>query len=350
MNNIGPNPQRSTRLFVSGLLCCILAAIPVLGGALIPTNLEVYRHQAMVRQGDPARGMKIFGDEQRTGCSRCHTVDGKGGKAGPDLFAVGDKFGRREIVESVLAPSATIAVGYSTTTLETKSGEDYTGIIRQATDAWIELMGADAKLVRVATADIQYRRTSEVSLMPEGLQGGLTPEDFADLIEYLVSLKQPESAAMVEHGMPAVIPQLDRPVAFRSMFAEELKFEHPVWVGPVPGESNVFLVVEHESGKIWRLEMNKATSVRENGSQSSDLKTSDRVEPSKALFAELGAYQPGTRGLLGLALHPRFRENRKYYFARHLVEGVRFATVIFEREAAQPRPICGLIPENQRET
>src|SRR5439155_2916773 len=111
------------------------------------------------------------------------------------------------IVESVLSPSATIAVGYSTTTLETKSGEEYAGIIRQATEAWIELMGADAKLARIATAEIQARRTSEVSLMPEGLQAGLAPDDFADLIEYLVSLKQPESATMIEHGMPAVIPQ-----------------------------------------------------------------------------------------------------------------------------------------------
>jgi len=83
---------------------------------------EDYRHQAMIREGDAARGKALFSDEQRTGCSRCPSVDGSASKAGPDLFAVGDKFGRREIIESVLSSSATIAVGYSATTVETKSG------------------------------------------------------------------------------------------------------------------------------------------------------------------------------------------------------------------------------------
>src|SRR5438552_9453964 len=139
----------------------------------------------MLRARDGARGQAIFFDERRAGCSRCHTVDGKGGKAGPDLFAVGDKFGRRELVEAVLSPSATIAVGYNTTTVETRSGEEYAGILKQVTEAWIELTGADAKPVRVATADIRARHTSEVSLMPEGLQSGMAPEEFTDLVEYL---------------------------------------------------------------------------------------------------------------------------------------------------------------------
>src|SRR5438445_13380997 len=103
----------------------------------------------MIREGDAARGKAIFFDERRTACSRCHSVDGKGGRAGPDLFALGDKFGRREIIEAVLAPSATIAEGYSTTTVETKSGEEYIGIIKQVTSAWIELMGADGRTVSV---------------------------------------------------------------------------------------------------------------------------------------------------------------------------------------------------------
>jgi putative heme-binding domain-containing protein len=283
--------------------------------AIAAPNKDEYRRNAMVREGDAARGKALFFEERRTACSRCHSVDGSGGRAGPDLFAVGDKFGRREIIEAVLAPSATIAVGYSTTTVATKSGEEYSGIIKQATDAFVELRGADAKPVRIATAEIRSQRTSDVSLMPEGLEAALTLPEFTDLIEYLVSLKQPESAAMVEHGMPAEIRQLARPVELQPFIAEDLKFEHPVWFGPVPGESNVFLVVEHETGKIWRLEK--------------------RVEgDAKTLFVDTGPFQKGTRGLLGMALHPKFHENRKYYFAKHVMENGRFATIIFEREAS----------------
>src|SRR6266498_4786396 len=110
--------------------CFTVAVLAVQAGATQPDKGE-YSRQAMVREGDPLRGSKLFFDEPRTGCSHCHSVDGKGGKAGPDLFAVGDKFGRREIIEAVLEPSATITVGYSTTMIQTKSGEEYTGIIKQ---------------------------------------------------------------------------------------------------------------------------------------------------------------------------------------------------------------------------
>jgi len=152
---------------------------------------EQYRRFALLHEGDVLRGKELFADQQSAACSKCHTTDATAGKAGPDLFAVGDKFGRHDIIETILSPSATIAEGYSSTMVETKSGEDYTGIIKQATDGWIELMGADGRRVRIATAEIQKRRTSEISLMPEGLQAGLTLQEFTDLIEYLVSLKQP---------------------------------------------------------------------------------------------------------------------------------------------------------------
>ncbi len=349
---------------------------------------EEYRQFAMRREGDDARGKELFANDQTLACFKCHAVDGKGGKAGPDLFAVGDKFGRSEIIESVLSPSATIAVGYSTTTVETKSGEEYQGIIKQVTDAWIELMGADAQPVRVATLDILERRTSEVSLMPEGLHAGLTPQGFADLVEYLVSLKQPESAELIHHGMPSVIPHVVKPIALRPFHSEELKFDHPVWIGQLPGVPDAFLVVEHETGKIWRLEKGSARSPRADSGASPDsvvskpapagkpdesgfrratenrtpaahavqfpvggpatgtgtLSAGVQESPAllipgtnadtKTMVVDLEPCLQGTRGLLGLALHPNFPANRKYYFAKHLVQNGQFATIIFEREAA----------------
>jgi putative heme-binding domain-containing protein len=231
------------------------------------------------------------------------------------LFAVGDKFGRRELADAILHPSATIDVGYSTTILETKSGEELCGIIKQATDDWLELVDAQAHRIRIATSEIQDRRTSDVSLMPEGLAAGLTVQEFADLVEFLVSLKQPLSTAMLSRGMPQEIPQLARPVILQPLIREELRFGHPVWFGAVPGQSNVFLVVEHETGRIWRLE-----------------KTGPREE--KTLFADLGEFQQGTRGLLGIALHPQFANVRKYYFAKHTVDRGVFSTIIGERETS----------------
>jgi len=279
------------------------------------------------RDGSASRGRDIFGDEQRAACIKCHTVDGSSGRAGPDLFAIGDKFPRRELIQSILEPSAGIAVGYATTTIETKSGEQHDGVVKQVTDSWVELMGADGRRQRVATADIATQRTSAISLMPEGLHAGLSVEEFSDLIEYLTSLKQPENALTSNRGMPAVIPELEKPVVLRPFFGEELRFPHAfvhkpgdvrsglVWFGQIPGLSNNFLAV-HQTGKVWLLDKN-----REQKSLFGDFATE--------LFNERGP-----NGLLGLAFHPKFRENHKYYVKHQVMEEGKITTVLVEKIAA----------------
>ena len=91
--------------------------------------------------------------------------------------------------------------------------------------------------------------------MPEGLQAGLSLQEFTDLIEYLATLHQPESTLASNHGMPGVIPELAKPVIVRPFFTKNFKL--PRGKGEtgltsfhqVPG-SNVFLVL-HQKGMIW---------------------------------------------------------------------------------------------------
>jgi putative heme-binding domain-containing protein len=122
-------------------------------------SLDAFRRNALTRQGDAARGAKLFADEQKLLCSKCHSVDGSASKAGPDLFAVGDKFGRRDLVDAVLMPSATISPGYGAVLVETTSGQEFQGVLKQATDRGIQLMGADGKLVTIAAAETQNARS-----------------------------------------------------------------------------------------------------------------------------------------------------------------------------------------------
>src|SRR5207245_6247058 len=217
-------------------------------------SIGEFQNYAMTHQGDVARGKSLFFDEQRLACSRCHTIDGKSSLAGPDLMTIGDKFGRRELIESILAPSAIIAVGYSTTTIKTRSGELFVGTIKEANDQGVAVMQGDGKLVRIAASQIAQQRTDDISLMPENLQDGLSLREFSDLIEYLASLKTPETISASGHGMPTTILALAQPVSLIPFHAPEHKFEHPVWFGPVPGAANSFAVVEHETGKIWILQ------------------------------------------------------------------------------------------------
>ena len=176
-------------------LACALAALAFYphptfaqnGGR--PQGPDRYRQYALTREGDATRGARLFADEQKLACAKCHSVDGQGGKAGPDLYAAGDKFARKELIEAILQPSATIAVGYTTTVVATKSGAEYTGIVKRTSPAGVEIMGADGRLVSIPAADIQEQHGSPISLMPEGLLDALQDQQVADLLAYLMTLK-----------------------------------------------------------------------------------------------------------------------------------------------------------------
>ncbi|HTD65654.1 MAG TPA: PQQ-dependent sugar dehydrogenase, partial [Candidatus Limnocylindria bacterium] len=83
----------------------------------------------------------------------------------------------------------------------------------------------------------------------------------------------------------------------------------------VPGLSNVFLVL-HQKGMIWMMEK---TAAGEEKSVFADL--------TQEVFSERGP-----NGLLDLAFHPKFRENRKYYLKYQVFEEGKVATLIVEKK------------------
>jgi len=282
-------------------------------------SLEEYQKFALTREGDIQRGARLFADEKLS-CAKCHSINGTASQAGPDLFAVGDKFARRDLVDAILHPSATISPGYGTVIVETKSGEEHQGVLKQSNDKVVEIMGADGKLISIARGEIKEQRGTTASLMPEGLQASLSLQEFADLTEYLTTLQQPESALVSHRAMPVQIPELAKPVTARPFFSEELRLPRSkvqtglTAVHQVPGFSNVFLVL-HQKGMIWMLKKSGATE-------------------EKTVFADLTGEvfsDRGPNGLLGLAFHPKFRENRKYYLKYQIFEQSTVTTIIVEK-------------------
>ena len=310
--------------------------LTLLAGAVIaadapqsPRPLREFRDFAMSRDGNASRGRELFFSENKAACFKCHSIDGSATKAGPDLFTAGDKFPRRDLVQAILEPSAAIAVGYGTTIVEKKDGDEVTGILKQATDSYVELMTADGKTSRIATAEIKEQRGSKLSLMPEGLHTAFSLQEFADLVQFLTGLREPANALSSNQGMPDTIPVLATPVPVQPFFSEELRFPHSfvhapgdvraglVWFTQIPGISNTFLVV-HQTGKIWLLEKQPQGD-------------------KKTLFADFSSElfnERGPNGLLGFAFHPRFRENRKYYLKHQVFEGQKIATILVEKQAA----------------
>jgi putative heme-binding domain-containing protein len=161
-----------------------------------------YQKFAMAHQGDSARGKQLFHD-QRAGCAKCHSADGKSRNVGPDLLSIGDKFGRRDLIDAVLNPSAVIAVGYSTVRVTTRNGNDYEGIISHSNDSVVELMQAESKKVRIEVREILQRGISELSLMPEGIHQALSLQEFADVIGFWpVSKRQLRRRGLIAECRP----------------------------------------------------------------------------------------------------------------------------------------------------
>jgi putative heme-binding domain-containing protein len=152
-------------------------------------TLEEYARQADTKPGDPWKGQRIFFEEQRTACIRCHAVHGWGGGVGPELTTAGAQFGRATLIESILFPSKAVREGYQQIELELRSGETYSGLLKAENATAVILLDAEGQSHRIARNQIESQRNSRLSLMPEGLQGALSLEEFTDLVSYLDSLK-----------------------------------------------------------------------------------------------------------------------------------------------------------------
>ncbi len=163
---------------------------------------DKFRAEALKGKGKAERGKALFSDLKGVACLKCHAVGGQGGAVGPELGGVGVKYPREELITSVLYPSQRISSGYEPVVLATADGRTLTGIIKSETPEAIEIEDAEAKRIKLAKTDLDGRKTSDVSLMPNGLAEGLTPNDFADLIAYLETLK--DTSAL--HGPGAAGP------------------------------------------------------------------------------------------------------------------------------------------------
>jgi putative heme-binding domain-containing protein len=93
-----------------------------------------------------------------------------------------------------LYPSAKISAGYEPSIFALTDGRVLSGIVRTETPDAIEIDDADAKRVRIVQDQVEDRKRSAVSLMPSGLAQGVSPQDFADLIAYLETLKNVDSS------------------------------------------------------------------------------------------------------------------------------------------------------------
>jgi putative heme-binding domain-containing protein len=135
---------------------------------------------------DPKAGEALFKDSNgKAGCINCHTVNGQGGKVGPDLSHIGDR-SPEYLLESVQNPSAYIAPEFTPVQIVTKEGKRVIGIIKHEDDYSIQIRNAQDESLIFSKNEIQSKVPRNVSLMPTI---NLTDQEVYDIVAYLLTLK-----------------------------------------------------------------------------------------------------------------------------------------------------------------
>lgn len=167
------------------------SADPAAAARPIVKNWTLDELVPMVESGlknrDYARGREMFAVAK---CFACHRFNDEGGGLGPDLSTVAGRFGVKDLLESIVAPSKTISDQYESVTISTVDGKVVNGRIMNLHGDNIQVntdMLDPNKMVAIRRDQIDEMKTSTVSMMPEGLLNTLHRDEVLDLLAYLLS-------------------------------------------------------------------------------------------------------------------------------------------------------------------
>ncbi len=136
---------------------------------------------ALSLKGDKAHGQKVF----EANCMVCHRSGGKGNEVGPNLETV-RAWDAEKLVANILDPNREVAPNFAGYEIELKDSSSVSGIIVSETAGSISLKRADGAQETILRQNIQKLSSSGRSLMPEGLEAAISPQDMADLAAFLL--------------------------------------------------------------------------------------------------------------------------------------------------------------------
>jgi putative membrane-bound dehydrogenase-like protein len=133
---------------------------------------------------DASLGRAVFAKT----CQQCHVLFGTGSKVGPELTG-SNRADLDYVLSNVLDPSALIGKDYLAHTIATTDGRVLTGLIRSEDKDAITLITAN-ETITLPKGDIEERRPSDQSMMPDDLWKTLSVHEIRSLLRYLASPAQ----------------------------------------------------------------------------------------------------------------------------------------------------------------
>jgi putative heme-binding domain-containing protein len=191
------------------------------------------------KSGDAKLGRLVF----TKNCAVCHIFDKEGNKVGPDLTGIG-VHPKAELLVHIFDPSRSVEGNYRLYTVTTNDGKVFSGILASENKTAIELIDAEAKKHTILRENIDTLVGSSKSLMPDGFEKILTPDEIVNLLEFLTA-----------HGQYVTLPlaKVATIVSTQGMFyskdadAERLIFQD--W-GPKTFKGVPFQLVDPQGDKV----------------------------------------------------------------------------------------------------
>jgi putative heme-binding domain-containing protein len=163
-----------------------------------------FLRKSAANSGERAVGSAENGERTFFGkgyCVRCHMVDGKGGRLGPDLSRSGVARSARYLSDSIRFPDKDLAEGttdpnsgfpsvYDTVTVVTKGGQHFTGVAKNEDPFSLQLMDQGEQLRFFLKQDLKEVTHEPKSLMPAYDERMLSEQELHDLVAYLAGLRR----------------------------------------------------------------------------------------------------------------------------------------------------------------
>jgi putative heme-binding domain-containing protein len=130
--------------------------------------------------GEVVSGEKAYRDH----CAVCHTSQNGKPSVGPAIDNLGHWTNEQWIV-SVMDPNQVIEDKYKQTTILTADQQVLSGIVVETSPNTLRLVGSDGNRREIAMSEIEEQKRSNISLMPEGFEAKITPQQLADIVKYL---------------------------------------------------------------------------------------------------------------------------------------------------------------------
>jgi putative heme-binding domain-containing protein len=179
------------------LVRTIRTGIP--GTPMPPSNMTVEQAQKIVAylrargaavragavRGDAARGQALF--EGKGGCLGCHRVNGVGSGVGPELSGIGAVRGALEIEQSLVDPNVEVQATNRFYRVVMRDGSIVTGRLLSHDTFTVQMLDMSERLRSFTKRDLREHGFAPTP-MPS-FRDRLTPQEIADLVGYLVSLR-----------------------------------------------------------------------------------------------------------------------------------------------------------------